>query len=108
MSDFSGRSREELLDELVAIITAGLATRSNDELETMIGLLDGSHFSGMESLPSPSQSVMVQVDPAAPKSAISEALSTLSSWVDENWEAARLQIRGIELPHFPDDDGMLN
>ncbi|MCK5797321.1 MAG: hypothetical protein KAI47_09065, partial [Deltaproteobacteria bacterium] len=74
MSDRPQRGRDDLLDDLVGMITATLATRSDDELAMLVEALESGHFTGLEALPVVNEAVMVQVDPAASKDAVREAL----------------------------------
>ena len=89
------RSREELLDEVVGLITAGLATRNDDELESLIDVLGEAQFAGhLEQLPATDGSIMVHVNPLATKESIVGTLLQLVDWIEENWEEepARLQL----------------
>jgi hypothetical protein len=103
------RDRDELLDDLVGLITAGLATRSDDELAELVETLERSPIGDLATLPSSNEAVMVQVDPHASKAAVPQALRELSSWVEGNWDVARVRVSGIPIPSiFREEPDLLN
>lgn len=103
------RDRDDLIDDLVGLLTAGLATRSDEELAELVETLERSPAGDLTTLPTSSEAVMVQVDPHASKAAVRQALSELSSWVEGNWEVARVRVSGIPIPSiFGDEPDLLN
>lgn len=107
-NDGDWRDRDDLIDDLVEIITAGLALRSDEELARLIQMLETGNFAGLQTLPSRHEAVLVQVDPSASKVAVRQALDELRDWVDNQWDAARVHMNGIPLPPRRKDSGYLN
>ncbi|PIE17668.1 MAG: hypothetical protein CSA65_07925 [Proteobacteria bacterium] len=98
------RDRDELIDDLVGLITAGLATRSDEELAELVETLERAPASDLTTLPSSNEAVMVQVDPQATKAAVRQALRELEAWIEGNWDVARVRVSGIPI-ELPDEPG---
>lgn len=79
--------RKDILDDLISLIAASLATHSDSELEVLLKMLQDGQFSGLETLRASNNAIMVQVDPNASKNAINAALDEMSNWVEENWHS---------------------
>jgi len=96
MSSGNYRDRSDVLDELVGLITASLAFRSTDELESLLDALQLGQALPINALRSANGAGLVHIDPRASKEDAVAALLSVAEWVDQNWEEFSSRLKSDE------------
>ena len=97
------RNRDELIEEIVGMITGSLAWRSDDEIEAMLEAMKKGPQSGPSGLRAANNAVVVCINPTVGKEATVAALTELAERVDEQWDDlsgdTTIVVRTTTIPH---------